>query len=594
MLGKGIESSISIEQSTKQKRKIKLIIISKRGNSNKKKGKEDKERKDSKITFQNQKGRFEIRMENFTQTINKNKIDKTVKSLMKNISLLNIDNKNNEQINKTLNIQNKIKNEELIDNEVNNFCDIYLEKEKNKNDENIIIYPNKKDINDDDDVLFKKIKMIEKEKETNEIKLDNDNKKETNRDLLKKQNSEEQIIYDNSSEKKDIKNLLGLKNNNLNINNYIDNDNNKKEDIFKNEEQKKVIHDIKEKDILNIIEKNNINNMSRNLGRQLISNRNSEILNQSTNNLNKVEQNISSNSNFKINNINDSNINIQIKRGTGKFKCYICGISYSTSLSYVANCYIHTLCKKCAKAFYEEKIESGVKELFCPFIFCGKKFSKEQAKKFLSKTHLNLLEERSEKNENLNSIKFLNDDVNDKNIKRYSMNHVIDINNNKLFYNFNKSKNIYCSKCNKDSLFCRDKQVFMRCLNCNYAQCKYCYKEYTKDHFDMNSNNYCKVYYRSDDISRNKLNKVFVFLLELLLVISIFFITIIVPFVLPKRILMNSLLKENKNKKCNCIFYYIKVLLIYLFSFCIFIVFLPITIILFPYFPSFLSIFDFP
>ena len=30
----------------KQKRKIKLIIISKRGNSNKKKGKEDKERKD--------------------------------------------------------------------------------------------------------------------------------------------------------------------------------------------------------------------------------------------------------------------------------------------------------------------------------------------------------------------------------------------------------------------------------------------------------------------------------------------------------------------------------------------------------------------
>ena len=264
-------------------------------------------------------------MENFTQTINKNKIDKTVKSLMKNISLLNIDNKNNEQINKTLNIQNKLKNEELIDNEVNNFCDIYLEKEKNKNDENIIIYPNKKDINDDD-VLFKKIKMIEKEKETNEIKLDNDNKKETNRDLLKKQNSEEQIIYDNSSEKKDIKNLLGLKNNNLNINNYIDNDNNKKEDIFKNEEQKKVIHDIKEKDILNIIEKNNINNMSRNLGRQLISNRNSEILNQSTNNLNKVEQNLSSNSNFKINNINDSNINIQIKRGTGKFKCYICGI----------------------------------------------------------------------------------------------------------------------------------------------------------------------------------------------------------------------------------------------------------------------------
>ena len=121
MLKKSIESSISIEQSSKQKRKLRLIIVSKGGKSDKIKDideKEEKEKDNSKITFQNQKGRFEIRIGNYTQTLDKNKIDKTVKSLMKNISVLNIDNK--ELINNTAENMN-----ELIANENNNFYDIY-------------------------------------------------------------------------------------------------------------------------------------------------------------------------------------------------------------------------------------------------------------------------------------------------------------------------------------------------------------------------------------------------------------------------------------------------------------------------------------
>ena len=161
MLKKSIESSISIEQSSKQKRKLRLIIVSKGGKSDKIKDideKEEKEKDNSKISFQNQKGRFEIRIENYTQTLDKNKIDKTVKSLMKNISVLNIDNKNKELINNTAENMN-----ELIANENNNFYDIYLEKKKKKQvDKNLIIYPNKKEIIEEDNIFFKKIKILSK------------------------------------------------------------------------------------------------------------------------------------------------------------------------------------------------------------------------------------------------------------------------------------------------------------------------------------------------------------------------------------------------------------------------------------------------
>ena len=589
MLKKSIESSISIEQSIKQKRKLRLIIVSngrKLDKINNKEKKQEKEKNNSKITFQNQKERFEIRFENYTKTLDKNKIDKTVKSLMKNISVLNVENKNNEQMNKTAENINELKNNELVVNENNNFYDIYSEKQKKKVDKNVIINPNKKDIIGEDDIFFKKFKIDEYEEEVYQIQNNTDYKKETNRNLLKNHNSEEKIIFDNSNEKKEIKKLETIKNNSLIINNFF------KDDKNKNENSTKTIKNEDEENIINNIQKNDKNNIiSRNINKQLISNQDSDVINQSTKNMNKAEQDMSSNSNLKIND-NFDNINIKIKKGIHKFRCSICDIAYTSSLSYVAECYIHILCKKCAKCFFEKKIESGAKELFCPFISCGKKFSKNQAKKFLSQSHINLLEDKKEKNDNLNSIKFLNEDENEKHIKIYSKNHVIDINNNKLLYNFNKSKDLYCSKCHKYALFCREKQNFMRCLNCHYKQCKYCFKEYTKEHFDMISQNYCKVYYRNDDILRNKLSIIINLLKQILFVLAIFFLSIITPWMLSKKYLTNSLLKRKSNNDCNCFLYCIKIIFIYFFSFFIFIIFLPITFLLFPYFPSFLAIFD--
>ena len=253
MLKKSIESSISIEQSSKQKRKLRLIIVSKGGKSDKIKDideKEEKEKDNSKITFQNQKGRFEIRIENYTQTLDKNKIDKTVKSLMKNISVLNIDNKNKELINNTAENMN-----ELIANENNNFYDIYLEKKKKKQvDKNLIIYPNKKEIIEEDDIFFKKIKIDEGETYQN----DTDYKKDSNRDLLKNQKSKEKIIYDSSNEKKDTNNLLNVKSNSFNINNIFKDDKNKNENsasTIKNEDKNNVINNI-QKNENNIIRRN--------------------------------------------------------------------------------------------------------------------------------------------------------------------------------------------------------------------------------------------------------------------------------------------------------------------------------------------------
>ena len=539
----------------------------------------------SKISIENKKGRFEIRMENISQTLNKNRIDNTVKSYIKNISELNIE-KNKDNIYPSMDDRRK-KKKKLSNKDNNRYYDIYLEKKKKKEKDKI---PQKMDINEDNNIFQKIKEEKEKERETNIINNsnDNDNKinineeiKESNRNLIKKRESEEQNI-NNELTNKEKESSLGV-----NINNFFKSENNKKENLVyinknrENEENKNnvIIYPKKNNNIINVN-----NNLSRNAGRQLNGQQNSDTFNKSTNNLN---QNIS-NSNYKIKYCHN-NINIQIKRGIQRFICSICGITYTTSISYVADCERHFLCKKCAKCFYEEKIENGAKELFCPFINCGQKFSKYQVQKFVSKRHYNMLEEE-EKNDNLNSIKFFNDN-NYKNIKNYSENHVIDVNNNKLFYNFNKNKKIFCSKCNKETLFCRDKQLFMRCLNCSFAQCKYCFKEYTYDHFDMNSQNYCRIYYRGDELYPRTMAKILKFLIQLFLVFAIFCLTIISLWKVPKNIFKDLFFK--KNKKYNCFLFCIKIFSVYFFTFIIFIICLPFNILLFPWFPSILALSDY-
>ena len=574
---KVIETNIMDENELKKKRKIRLIIISKRGKENK-----EKSSSKSKITYKNEKGKYEIKIENMEQKLNKNKIDKTLKIIFRNISEFNID-KNEEKM--YTSSDNKKKLKKKIINEKYSFYDIYLEKKKKK--EKI---KKNKEINEDN-IIFQKIQMIKEpnliNNNSNDISYENDiiinnekELKESNRVLIKKENIKNE--EDNNI----------IINKNLNINNF-----------FKNKSKEENKNNIK------LYTNKNINNISRNSGMKLIHEQNSDVFIQSTNNLNKnkdqniatdlkkiTDTNISTNINSNINtNINYfiNNLSKQKKILPKKLICSICDMSYTSNAFYVSECKIHLLCKKCAKYFYEERIDSGDINLFCPFISCKKKFPIEQAKKFLSKNHFIKLEEKKENN---NKIKTRNDNnINIKKMKNYSENHVIDVNNNKLFYNFNKNKNIFCSRCFKETLFCREKQSFMRCLNCNFAQCKYCFKEYTKDHFDMNSKNYCRIYYRNYELEIHSLTQIKKFLLQLFLVFAIFYLTIISFWKYPKKIFSNIFFKKNENneKYNNYFLFCVKIIFIYLFTLIIFIICLPINFLLFPWFPSFLALFDY-
>ena len=581
----------------KQKRKIKLIIITK-------KGKTDEEKEESKITLKKEKGKINIRMENITQNLNKKKIDKALKSLIKNISEFNLDKNKGNICTSIEHRTQEIKNI-FLDEDKNDYYDIYLEKSK-KDVENI--NKQKKEEIKEEDILFQKIKIFEKEKEQNLKKIQNINKDEknmvinddikgSNRELLKENENMNDNMSTNREKENSFVNKNNFKNSNININNFFRSNKNKNDLIIMNitktkelEENKNDVSIYNLKNVSNNNNLNNINNMSRNIDGQLNLKKNSELYNQSTNFFKKAEQNVSD-SNFRININYNNNLKNQINFKAYKNICSICDVKYASYFFYVAECHTHFLCKKCAKTFYEEKIEMGAKELFCPFIFCKKKFLKSQAKKFLSNKHYKMLIEE-EKTNNFNSLKLRNNYNNKKEMKNYSENHVLDINNNKIFYNFNKNKNIFCSRCNNQSLFCREKQLFMRCLFCNFEQCKYCFKEYTQDHFDMNSNNYCRIYYRDSDIDKISKSKMYLFLKQILLVFASFFLIIISFWKLSKNMFFNCFFKLNENNN-NCILFYIKIILIYILTFLIFAIFLPINIIMFPWFPSFLAIFDY-
>ena len=120
MEAKIIESKDLNIDEMKQKRKIKLIIISK-------KGKLDEEKEKSKITLKKEKGQFNIRMENMTQTLNKNKIDEVLKSLIQNISDFSRD-KNKENIHTSIDLRSKENRNNFLYKDNNDFCYIYLRK----------------------------------------------------------------------------------------------------------------------------------------------------------------------------------------------------------------------------------------------------------------------------------------------------------------------------------------------------------------------------------------------------------------------------------------------------------------------------------
>lgn len=145
---------------------------------------------------------------------------------------------------------------------------------------------------------------------------------------------------------------------------------------------------------------------------------------------------------------------------------------------------------------------------------------------------------------------------------------------NKAVRKINELKNIFCSRCYKSSLFHVKYKPFIKCLNCGFAICKFCYKKYDNLHFMRNNPYSCRVYFRKNIIYRN--NK-FVYISQLIY----FFGGIIILFIGFTKIEARYLSNYNRNK----------IYWLYLLIFLVFLFFnLIILIICLPYYPLFLLI----
>ena len=298
---------------------------------------------------------------------------------------------------------------------------------------------------------------------------------------------------------------------------------------------------------------------------------------------NSVKQNI----------INETNEYIVISPKNDKKykKCFICEYLFLPENLLFPECHRHCLCKKCAKNFYEDAIEDGKKILKCPSTKCQSKMNIKKLEKIISEQHYSLVDDNS--NSLCGSIynAKLKTNIKTENLKLYTQKHVLDINSNQTFFNFNKKKGLFCPKCEQESLYSKTNTVFLKCLNCNQKVCKYCLKYYHDNHLDINSEDHCKVYFRKNRRYDNKLNTCVVFYIQLFFVIAIYYLTFV-------GILLSLLIgfkkifcvKGENNK--NQIGRRLKIFFVLFFSILGFLISIPFIIVILPYFPVIITLSD--
>ena len=273
------------------------------------------------------------------------------------------------------------------------------------------------------------------------------------------------------------------------------------------------------------------------------------------------------------------------------FSCSICEYTNLESEMFIPECNIHYLCKRCTKNYYEDLIDDGINELFCPFLQCKKEVNLNKLKPFISQNHFSRLKKYHTNLKNIDENKLifsrLKTEINKEDVELYSKKHVIDINTNKNFYNYKGSMDSFCPFCNEETLFKFTNNHFYKCLNCLSKVCKYCFKEFNNNHIEFNYPERCKVYFRLSDSNDNAENKFCQFLKQLFFVIAIYYLTFVGIFLL----LRDKFFIIFEVKKRNI--FLIKYIFSYFFSFIIFIIVIPFLIIIYPYFPSIIGIFDY-
>ena len=363
------------------------------------------------------------------------------------------------------------------------------------------------------------------------------------------------------------------------------------------EYDEKVVNDNNRKIIINSINITNNNNLKNININNIINNKN----------INENFQKIKNDFNNGIDNTNNDKVikSLILQQNFNNqniYKmCNICEHSYPLTKLFVAVCQEHYLCKRCTKNYYEEIIEDGRKEISCPFLKCKAKVNLKELQKLISPEHYKRLLNTENKENNVtkeNGIDFYSDETtnnlvftklksshNKKKIELYTKKHVIDINTNKNFFNYNKEKEGYCPFCLEESIFTKTNTHYYKCLNCLCKICRYCFKEFIDRHMDVHNVEHCKVYYRLDgDLNKN--NIITTFFLQLFFVVACFYLTLIASFYFFKGKFL-KLFNTNINRN------YFLIFLGYFLAFIIFVITIPLVILLYPYYPSIIALFDY-
>ena len=436
----------------------------------------------------------------------------------------------------------KIKNNNFINNNI-----------KNVEQSSIIENSDGNDLIDDNSNNKKDI--INNEKEINNIDNDNKNLNDNN------------LIDDNISENKKL--IPILKKNNINKNNLKDLAT-KALEISDNTIKKKVSINIKDDP------KNSLS--STTAVQNLLLNQNNKQ-NSSLNNLNGN------------NSENTNRIFFSTYQSIQK-DCYICEKSFYFIKLYYAECNQYFLCRKCLKSYYEDYIENNnfSKILKCPCAQCDKTIDYEKiVKDVISDTHQKIYENYNEEKGIIDKYRDVDSNI-DTNLKLYTKRHVLDVNNNKKIYMFKKTKERYCPRCLMPYLFSKTNNNFIKCLFCNFKICKFCLKEYSHKHLNLQNEDHCKIRYRRNLDEQEKTNPIIKYLIE------VFFVMVTYLLIFPGMFLtflniLNRCFRINKKEKNTK--YYIKSIFSWIFCFIFFIICCPIIILIYSMFPVIISIFDY-
>ena len=337
------------------------------------------------------------------------------------------------------------------------------------------------------------------------------------------------------------------------------------------------------------IDQNNMNNFNKNL--------NIYNLNIESNNVNKLKiidddkekENSSKENNEKDRALKPASILPIHKTNTVYKICALCEHIFPMQKLFLPECGRHYLCNRCAKNYYEDKIENGIKEMKCPFLNCQKPVDLEDLKKIISKEHFNILCEH-----NLNGItdtqnKFIytkiKTNINKDNFELYTKKNVIDISSNKSFFNYTNAKGVYCPNCYKDAIFSKNNSHFFKCLNCYCKRCKYCFKDFDDKHMDINTANHCKVYYRFED-EENKTNKFYEILLQIFFVIASYYICFAGSFLMFRKLFFFIFRAKSTGN-------IIQFIIAYIFALIFFFLSIPFLVVFYPFFPSIMMVTDY-